>query len=188
MLQQRGTDCGSVLTGRSVHNVRVERLHRDVHSGVLCHYALLFTFMEEEGLLNVDSEEHLLALQEVFIPRINRSLNEFVNQWNSHPVSSAGHQSPEQMFITGSLNSATSIHGNEDSPAESDETVGAGLAEDDMLDPDFIVQEEHYAVFVPQTELEIPSNLSSEQFLTDDGNYGINHFITCLRAIQENNE
>jgi hypothetical protein len=63
MLQQRGTDCGSVLTGRSVHNVRVERLHRDVHSGVLCHYALLFTFMEEEGLLNVDSEEHLLALQ-----------------------------------------------------------------------------------------------------------------------------
>lgn len=188
MLQQRGTDCGSVLTGRSVHNVRVERLHRDVHSGVLCHYALLFTFMEEEGLLNVDSEEHLLALQEVFIPRINRSLNEFVNQWNSHPVSSAGHQSPEQMFITGSLNSATSIHGNEDSPAESDETVGAGLAEDDILDPDFIVQEEHYAVFVPQTELEIPSNLSSEQFLTDDGNYGINHFITCLRAIQENNE
>jgi hypothetical protein len=92
------------------------------------------------------------------------------------------------MFITGSLNSATSIHGNEDSPAESDETVGAGLAEDDILDPDFIVQEEHYAVFVPQTELEIPSNLSSEQFLTDDGNYGINHFITCLRAIQENNE
>ena len=79
MLQQRGTDCGSVLTGRSVHNVRVERLHRDVYSGVLCHYALLFTFMEEEGLLNVCSEEHLLALQEVFIPRINRSLNEFVN-------------------------------------------------------------------------------------------------------------
>jgi hypothetical protein len=74
---------GSVLTGRSVHNVRVERLHLNVRSGVLCHYALLFTFMEEEGLLNADSEEHLLALQEVFIPRINRSFNEFVNQWNS---------------------------------------------------------------------------------------------------------
>jgi hypothetical protein len=40
--------------------------------------------MKEEGLLNVDSEEHLLALQEVFISRINRSLDEFVNQWNSH--------------------------------------------------------------------------------------------------------
>jgi hypothetical protein len=129
----------------------------------------------------------LLALQEVFIPRINRSLNEFVNQWNSHPVSSAGHQSPEQMFIAGSINSAT-YHANEDSPAVSDETVGAGLAEDDILDSNFIVQEENYAVFVPQTELEIPKNLTSEQFLTDDGNYGINHFITCLQTIQENNE
>ena len=47
MLQQRGTDRGSVLTGRSVHNVRVERLHIDVYSGVLSHYASLFTFMEE---------------------------------------------------------------------------------------------------------------------------------------------
>lgn len=144
--------------------------------------------MEEEGLLNVDDEEHLLALQEVFIPRINRSLNEFVNQWNSHPVSSAGNQSPEQMFITGSLNSATCHHGYENSLVESDETVGAGMAEDDILDPDLILQEENYTVFVPQTQLEIPSNLSSELFLTDDGNYGINHFITCLQAIQENNE
>ena len=91
------------------------------------------------------------------------------------------------MFIAGSINSAT-YHANEDSPAVSDETVGAGLAEDDILDSNFIVQEENYAVFVPQTELEIPNNLTSEQFLTDDGNYGINHFITCLQTIQENNE
>jgi hypothetical protein len=184
MLQQRGTDCGSVLTGRSVHNVRVERLHRDVYSGVLCHYALLFTFMEEEGLLNVNSEEYLLALQEVFIPRINRSLNEFVNQWNSHPVSSAGHQSPEQMFITGSLNSAMYHADDGDLPAVSDETVGAGLSEDDILDPNFIVEEDNYAVVVPQTELGLPSNLNSEQFLTDDGNYGINNYITCLTCLQ----
>ncbi|XP_028417759.1 uncharacterized protein LOC114542313 [Dendronephthya gigantea] len=185
MLQQRGTDCGSVLTGRSVHNVRVERLHRDVYSGVLSHYASLFTFMEGEGLLNIDSEEHLLALQEVFFPRINRSLNEFVNQWNSHPVSSAGHQSPEQMFITALLNSATC---DDSLPAESLETLGAGLADDDAPDPDFIVQEKDYAVFVPPTELEIPRNISSEQFLTDDGNYGIYHYIACLEAIQGNNE
>ena len=92
------------------------------------------------------------------------------------------------MFITGSLNSATCHPGNDNLPDEFDETLGAGLAEDDMLDPDFVVEEENYEVFVPQTELELPSNLSSEQFLTDDGNYGINHFITCLQAIQENNE
>lgn len=48
MLQHRGTGRGSVLTGRSVHNVRVERLHRDVYSGVLCHYASLFSHMENQ--------------------------------------------------------------------------------------------------------------------------------------------
>ena len=92
------------------------------------------------------------------------------------------------MFVAGSLNSATCYQGNEELQAVSDETVGAGLAEDDTLDPDFVVQEENYEVFVPQTPLEIPNNLSSEQFLIDDGDYGINHFITCLQTIQENND
>ena len=45
------------------------------------------------------------------------------------------------------------------------------------------MQEEKYEVFVPQTQLEIPNNLSSEQFLIDCGNDGINHFITCLQTI-----
>ena len=82
------------------------------------------------------------------------------------------------------LNSATCHHRNDDPPAEFDETVSAGLPEDDILDPDFIVQEENYEVFIPHMELEIPGSLSSEQFLTDDGNYEIYHFLTCLQTIQ----
>ena len=35
MLQHRGTGRGSIITGSSVHNSRVERAHRDVYSGVL---------------------------------------------------------------------------------------------------------------------------------------------------------
>ena len=56
MLQHRGTGRGSVLTGRPVHIVRVERLYRDVCSGVLCHYASLFSRMGNEGILNADDE------------------------------------------------------------------------------------------------------------------------------------
>ena len=88
------------------------------------------------------------------------------------------------MFITGSLNSAMYHADDGDLPDVSDETLGAGLSEDDILDPNFIVEEDNYAVVVPQTELELPSNLNSQQFLTDDGNYGINNYITCLTCLQ----
>ena len=44
-------------------------------------------FLHFIGLLNLDSEEHLLAFQEVFIPCISQTLSEYVDQWNSHPVS-----------------------------------------------------------------------------------------------------
>ena len=35
-----------------MHNVHVERLHRDVYEGVLSHYIKLFTDVENEGLLD----------------------------------------------------------------------------------------------------------------------------------------
>ena len=43
MLEQRGCDRGSITTGSSVHNFRVERAHRDIYLGVLCLFARTFT-------------------------------------------------------------------------------------------------------------------------------------------------
>ena len=43
MLEQRGCDRGSITTGSSVHNCRVEKAHRDIYSGVLCFCARTFT-------------------------------------------------------------------------------------------------------------------------------------------------
>ena len=78
-----------MLTGKSVHNVRVERLHRDVYIGVLSHFASIFNGLESSGFLNPDIEGHVYALHFIFIPRINRALREFTNQWNCHPVNTA---------------------------------------------------------------------------------------------------
>eukprot|EP00794_Sanderia_malayensis_P000833 gene833-125_t len=106
MLQNRGVGRGSILTGRSVHNVRVERIHGDVYKGILGHYIDIFTALEREGLLDTGSEFHLFVLHFVFLPRIHRALQEFCQQWNSHPMSTAHNSSPEQLFISGTLGNA----------------------------------------------------------------------------------
>ena len=59
--------------------------------------------LEEIGILNPLDNDHLAALHYIYIPRINESLQVFVNGWNNHPMSSGKGQSPIQMYTQGML-------------------------------------------------------------------------------------
>ena len=110
MIEHRGEGRGSIITGSSVHNSRVERAHRDVYSGVLAFYARIFEAMEDESILDISDDVHLFSLHHVYSPRINRSLEEFIQQMNNHPVSTENNQSPLQMWERGMLENMHSGH------------------------------------------------------------------------------
>ena len=102
----RGSRRGSFITGRSVHNQRVERLWRDVHKEVTQLLYMKFYDMEDAGKLQADDELHRFALHTVFLPLINEKLTNFVAAWNMHRVRTAKNKTPNQLWIEGMLHTA----------------------------------------------------------------------------------
>ena len=68
------------------HNECIECLWQDVYRCVL--YQDCFRKLEEEGCLDSLNETDLYCLHFIFIPKINTTLENFVESWNNHSLSS----------------------------------------------------------------------------------------------------
>ena len=179
----RGPNRGSIQTGKSVHNVRVERLHQDVYEGVLSHYVKLFNDMEDNGLLDPMNEEHIFCLHFFYIPRLQRALNEFVFQWNSHPVSTESNLSPEQLFITGCFANPLV----DDAVPDDIDMFGSGADSDIDAPPE--LNNNDYQISVPVNAVRVSDGMLTflnEQVdvFADNGRDAMSIYTTCVQLVQ----
>ena len=69
----------------------------------MCRFLNIFLFLEHSGILDPTDEVHLFCILLVYILLINNAINQFISQWNNHPVSTYCNFSPNQLWIQGML-------------------------------------------------------------------------------------
>ena len=119
MVQARGNGRGS-----STRNQRIERLWREVFRCVVFLFYCVFYALEESGNLDVENEEHMFVLHDIFKPRINHALQDFAAAFNHRPIRTEKNSSPNKIWSNGMI-----IPINEGQTALRDATVGEEVPE-----------------------------------------------------------
>ena len=184
MISKRGIGRNAMITGKSTHNQRIERLWKDVFDGVLKLFYDLFYFLEDENLLDPLNDIHLAALHFVYLPHINKRLETWRNAWSMHRIRTMG-SSPIRVWVSGQAK-------NPKNPSSPDE-VGNLYGAEGFINDDDEELEHGRPIFEAPFIAEILTQQAIDLLLTHinietsmERNFGIDNYLLALNIIQDN--
>ena len=182
MVENRGDSQSSFIAGRSVHSVRMEELWREMNRVVIAFYKDIFHFLEDPFLLDSKYELDLFAIHYIYQPRINASLEQFVEQWNFHGIRTTGYHSPMALWHAGTLQSmddAVLDCEPESYGIDFESSISEMNGDVDIVVPENQVQLTEQEMAVLRTHVPDP--------LEDDGNSGFDLFISVCDVVKSVN-
>ena len=178
MIEKRGSDRGSIITGPSTHNQRIERLWRDVFQGVLSYYYHLFYFLEDQLVLDPFDDKHIAALHYTYMDEINSKLRIWQKAWSNHRMRTT-RSSPYRLWIAGQAQNPTGL----------DQSIAdwQNFGVEGNVDLEDDLEEEGRPIFSPPV-LELSENCRSElaSIVSHENNYRVEHYMLALEIIQRN--
>ncbi|KAJ7114571.1 hypothetical protein C8R43DRAFT_902987 [Mycena crocata] len=173
MEQLYGPEHGAYIWGRSVHNIRIERLWCDVTRGFGRKWSSFFLSLEFGCGLKPDLDAHIWLIHHLFLPAINQDASDWARTWNEHKIrfDTERTRSPRDMFFFGMIENGLRGYDNVPAADEEDDDIDDldtyGVDWEDLHDTNILA---HHAEFNPEDDPAAAHNPFS-----NDGPHQLSH-------------